>query len=258
MKKLLMTLLAGLFVIGGCANSSSDEAQENQESSTQTEESNTEESEESSSNNKEQESSTEESNSEDNASSSNSSEGSSNQDKEQSDSSKEKSSSNGNSEGQSSSNSDESSTSEGESSSSSDEQRAPKLTKSEAKQKLIEYKEAYAHVVNVTEDDNPDNNYETKQEPVNYLMKFMDKELAQSFVDSRFDKRDGEFTILGMQARLAINQDKPISVESKGDATYIVTQEKDNQLEGHIRVIFTLKHDGDNWIVTKVDQENLS
>lgn len=158
-----------------------------------------------------------------------------------------------------SSNESDSSSKKGESSNSGEmnSHKGPSMDKEKAKKVLEQYDKAYQYVVNVTEDKKEDNNFKTKQEAIDYLKQYMVEDFARPFVEDRFMKKDGEFTILGQGGPTNFAGDKPYSIEEVDEKTYKVMQERDNQMMGHVNVTFTLKYDGSKWIVNDVNRERI-
>jgi len=233
MKKLLVGTSIALVALGGCANGSEEEPPPEEDQQSDMEES------ESNNSSQDKESTNEEMNDDKNSS-------------DQSDSSDKNGDTNSDSQTE---NNDKQSNNEGSQSS---DQAGPTMNKSKAEEALKQYKEAYTQISYVLDrDGNPDNDYESKQEAINYLTQYMDEKLASSYINDRMVKRNGEFTILGKGGKLYFAEENPFTLEKVNDTTYHVIQEFDNEFYGHIQGTFTLKYDGDSWIVTDVSRKDL-
>ncbi|NIK12028.1 DUF3221 domain-containing protein [Alkalibacillus almallahensis] len=105
--------------------------------------------------------------------------------------------------------------------------------------------------------------YDSKEEIINDVSDTLSETrvnyLFESFIveeDITSDASEGLY-IRPTGGDTRINLEEDYQVEQPSDTTYRVTQEIENELSGHVRVIYNISYQDDNWILENVDYEQL-
>lgn len=254
MKKFLITSLAGLVVLGGCAFGSDDGAQNNPQNEDGDDTENTQQEEDVNQEDENQDNATDENESDmnnDENDSTNKNDEEQNTDK--SDETNENNSSNGTNQ-ENTNNEDNQSTDD----QSSNTDAKNSMDKGRAEAELNEYEEAFKKVINYTTDDGELKEYKTKDKLKEHFMHFMSSDQADELINTYFVMKEGALHVKAMDGPQFLNSDQPFEFKQGNNGNYKVVQEQDNQLTGHIQTTYTLTvNDGGYWIIEDVTSESL-
>ncbi|MFD2924401.1 hypothetical protein [Halobacillus naozhouensis] len=131
------------------------------------------------------------------------------------------------------------------------------LTKSEAKQVLTDYEEALKHAIEVTSDENQNNDYHSIEEMEKYLQTYMSADMAEAFTDRFFKETNGKVTVIPQDGPVTFNHSDPISLMQTEKEEFRVTQEQRSELSCHVKMTFTLQFDGEDWIIQDMKTDRL-
>lgn len=130
----------------------------------------------------------------------------------------------------------------------------PSLTKEEAEEILIEYKNTFEVETN---NDGEVIQYDTKEELFNHFTSIMSEQLANSFLETYFKEENGKLSIIPKDAPTWLKTHKSFQLDQKSETEILVKQERNNQLIGHIEMIYTLSYENDRWIVEGIEKKDL-
>lgn len=243
MKKIVMTSLTGLVILGGCGTSADDTLEDSNKNGEQQEqtvnassnEDNQKEQDNTTSNNKSSENDTEEKKSES---------------KESEDSNEKKSNNNETEDG-------ETDKSDDNNEETSQEEDRKRFDKGRAEVVLEDYAKAFNKVINYTTEDGQLKEYQTKPELKDHFRHFMSETQATQMIDTYFEMRDGKLHVKSMDGPTFLQTDQPYELNKVSEDKYQVVQERDNQLIGHVNMIYTLVHEDGIWIVKDVSREEI-
>lgn len=137
------------------------------------------------------------------------------------------------------------------------EENSDSIDKGRAETVLTEYEQAFQKVVSYTNESGKQQEYTTKQGLIEHFKHFMSEEIAQSLVNTYFEERDGGLYVVPMDAPIFLQEDQPYTFTKNDDGTVTITQERNNELYGHLNVEYTLaKRDG-FWIVQNIESHGL-
>jgi hypothetical protein len=74
---------------------------------------------------------------------------------------------------------------------------------------------------------------------------------------TELESKEEKLFIKAMDAPTWLVNNKPFNVEKINETEYKVIQERNNELLGHVNMIFVLSHNGESWIVKDIQQEEL-
>ncbi|MBB5174237.1 hypothetical protein [Texcoconibacillus texcoconensis] len=124
-------------------------------------------------------------------------------------------------------------------------------------QVLDEYESIFMDIVDRAGEDGKVASFESKDDLLSHFTTVMSEDLAKSHVDMYFQEDGDELYILAMDAPIWLNEEEPYDVEEVSTEEYHVIQEHDNEMFGHVNIIYVLTFDGDNWVVDEIKQDEL-
>ncbi|WP_227939377.1 hypothetical protein [Alkalihalobacillus deserti] len=124
--------------------------------------------------------------------------------------------------------------------------------KERAKVVLTEYEKAFQKVVNSTNDKLKQREYTTKQELREHFQHLMSGDLATSMVDTYFREKDDGLYVVATEPPTFLKEDQPFTLTKSSDESATVTQERNNEFIGHVKVDFTLTKKEDFWIIKDI------
>lgn len=133
------------------------------------------------------------------------------------------------------------------------DQASDDFDKGRAKAELTEYEEAFKMVISNSNEEQKLNEYTTKQGLKDHFKHFMTEEMAQSWVDTYFEKKEDGLYVVSMDGPIFLQEDQPFTFTKTGDQA-IVLQERNNELIGHVNMKYTLTQRDGYWIVQDVAQ----
>ncbi|MDQ0257750.1 hypothetical protein J2S74_005212 [Evansella vedderi] len=123
---------------------------------------------------------------------------------------------------------------------------------------LIEYRKTTEAIFERRKDDLRIPDIDSKQEMVEYVNSVMSVELGRWFAETYFEEREDGLYVIPKDGLTYLEEDEPYEVEQVSESVYRVIQERDTDMLGHIKIIFNLAYNGENWIVDSIDSEDIS
>lgn len=139
----------------------------------------------------------------------------------------------------------------------SDSSEKEELTKEEATKVVQQYEQAISHTIDVMQDENPDNDYTSKEEIKKYYTDSMTEELAASNADSYFWTIEGQFEVKPRDGGIQLQTDQPYTFNQLEEEKYELVQERDNELFNHVKAHFIIVRENEQWVIKKISKEEL-
>lgn len=126
-------------------------------------------------------------------------------------------------------------------------------------QVMEEYKSIFLGVAESADEDGKVKELDSKNELIAHFTSIMSEDLANWFADTYFQEEDGELFIRAMDGPTWLEQDQAYDVEKISEKEYEVIQERENELIGHVNMIYVLAYSEteENWIVQDIQSEDL-
>lgn len=134
---------------------------------------------------------------------------------------------------------------------------AKSLTKSDSEQILIQYKDTFMNIVEKTDENGKVTDYDSKEELISHFTTIMSMDLAEWFAETYFREENDQLFLKAMDAPTWFVNDKPYTLEKINEQEYNVIQERNNELLGHVNMIYKLSYQGKKWIVSDIDLDRL-
>ncbi|MBM7660355.1 LysM repeat protein [Bacillus mesophilus] len=100
-------------------------------------------------------------------------------------------------------------------------------------------------------------NIESKQELVDYVRSFMSLGFSKWFAENYFEETDEGLYVIPKDGITWLDTESPYKVEEQNEREVKVIQERNTERLGHRNMIYTLRYDGENWIVDTIESEVL-
>ena len=139
----------------------------------------------------------------------------------------------------------------------SDQESSDPFDKGRATTVLTEYEEAFKKVISYTNDELKQQEYTTKQQLQEHFQHFMSEDLAQSMVDTYFREEDDGLYVIATEGPTFLAEDKTYTFTKNEEGSATVTQERENQLIGHVEMEYNLTKKDGFWIVEEVTHKDL-
>lgn len=128
------------------------------------------------------------------------------------------------------------------------------MTMEKAEKVLNLYKGTFMEVIN----EGPQlEEYESKDEIIQYFSTIMTTEYAESLVDLYIKEENGELSVVATETPIWLQEDQEFDLEKVTDQEYYAVQNIDNQLRGKKEVTFTLVMEEDSWVVEDVTTDQV-
>ncbi|MFC0522088.1 hypothetical protein ACFFGV_00600 [Pontibacillus salicampi] len=132
------------------------------------------------------------------------------------------------------------------------------LDKGKAKVILEDYERAFNGIITNVREDGSFKKYQSVKEIRAYLDHYVSDERADYFIDVFVTQRNDGLFVTSTEGPLFLKEQEPFQLEKVEESTYVVKQEWDNELNGHIEVQYTLVREEGIWKVDDVDQKELN
>lgn len=123
---------------------------------------------------------------------------------------------------------------------------------------LRDYKQTFMTIVDNTTDRGEVVNYESKDQLIDHFKEIMSAELANWYADTYFKEESNRLFIIPKDAPTWLKEDQPFEQTKIGDEKYQVIQERNNEMLGHVKMIYTLTFKAEKWIITDIKMEDLN
>lgn len=129
----------------------------------------------------------------------------------------------------------------------------------DAEEVMTEYKRTFLGVLEHAKE-NTDlklTDFVTKEDLISHFKTIMSDDLAKWYAEAYFREEDGSLYFLAQDGPTWLKENEPYDVEKVNDEEYKVIQERDNEMIGHIKMIYILAYNGENWIVDEIQSEEI-
>ncbi|MCD8508591.1 MAG: hypothetical protein LRY73_00875 [Bacillus sp. (in: Bacteria)] len=128
----------------------------------------------------------------------------------------------------------------------------------DAENVLRDYRETTEAIFESREDDLRIPGFDSKRDMVEHVNSVMSLEHGRWFAETYFEEREDGLFVIPMDGLVYLVEDEAYDVEQLSEREYQVIQERDSEMLGHIKMIYQLVYDGENWVVDSVDSEDVS
>ncbi len=129
------------------------------------------------------------------------------------------------------------------------------FTKETAIQVMQNYKSAFQEIETNTE--GKITNFQTLTEIETHLAEAMSKDLADWLIEAYIQEQNGELFMRAMDAPTWLAEDTDFSIEQVNKEHYTITQERNNELIGHVEMTYHAKWNDGKWILTDIEAKEL-
>lgn len=138
-----------------------------------------------------------------------------------------------------------------------DEETNNTVPNPDAEQIMSNYKDSFMKLVENRDEKGRLSNLSSKDEVITHFTSTMSKELAEWYAETYFREENGNIILKAMDAPTWFVQDKEYSLDNVDERNYKLIQERNNELLGHVNMIYNLTFNEEKWIVDSIDIEYL-
>ncbi|SDG92132.1 hypothetical protein SAMN05192534_10115 [Alteribacillus persepolensis] len=135
------------------------------------------------------------------------------------------------------------------------EDSVPELSERQAAAFLNEWETSFLSLVDEADSDQKIDSYETTGEVQQYFEETMSQELAAWMTDAYFTNRDDGVYVIAKDGPTWFEESQPFEMEKESDTRFLVTQERNNELLGHVNMIYHLVYQDGQWVVHEIESE---
>lgn len=122
---------------------------------------------------------------------------------------------------------------------------------------LEQFEITYWEVVESANSDGKVKDFDSKKALTGHFMRIMSPELARWHVETYFKEEDDGLYVIPTDSPTFFTEEKPYEVEKVDQRKYKVIQERQNEMIGHVKMIYILSFKEDKWIVEAIASEDL-
>ncbi|MGY4690820.1 hypothetical protein [Salibacterium sp. K-3] len=137
-----------------------------------------------------------------------------------------------------------------------EEASIPELTEERALEVMNAYRESFETLVNETDSQRVES-YQTLDEVQQHFEDVMSTDLAEWMTDSYFREGDDGVYVIAKDAPTWLQQDQSFELEQEAEDHVRIVQERDNEMLGHVEMIYHAVYDGSQWIVDEIETNEL-
>ncbi|MBM7573743.1 hypothetical protein [Aquibacillus albus] len=123
---------------------------------------------------------------------------------------------------------------------------------------MSDYKDSFVSLINEAGEDQKADSFQTKAEVKEHFKSTMSDDLATWMTDSYFKEEDDGVYIIAKDGPTWLKEEQSFDVEKVSDGHVKIVQERDNELLGHVKMVFHAKFQGEYWVVSEIEQEEVS
>ena len=138
-----------------------------------------------------------------------------------------------------------------------EEQQMTEFTKTTAKEVMDNFEDNFVTLVDSADQDGVLPSFESKSEVHDHFANVMSDDLASWMVETYIDDQDDGVYLIAKGAPTRLAEDTDFSIELVADDHYKIIQERNNEMLGHIEMIYHSKWREDKWIVDEIDSKKL-
>lgn len=137
------------------------------------------------------------------------------------------------------------------------EERTDTVPEIDPEQIMSNYKESFMKLVDNRDEKGRLSELSSKDEVITHFTSTMSKELAEWYAQTYFREENGKIILKAMDSPTWFVQDKEYSLDNVDERNYKLIQERNNELLGHVNMIYNLTYNQEKWIVDSIDIEHL-
>jgi hypothetical protein len=138
------------------------------------------------------------------------------------------------------------------------ENNISELTKETAVKLMKEYQESFVSLINETKpNDLKIESFQSKADVQQHFTQTMADELAQSMTDTYFTEKEDGVYVIAQGGPTWLEEEQPFDFEVVSDQHVKIVQERDNEYLGHVRMVYHIKYQENQWCVAEVQREDL-
>ncbi|UOQ48587.1 hypothetical protein MUN88_21600 [Gracilibacillus caseinilyticus] len=134
-------------------------------------------------------------------------------------------------------------------------QQDPSLDVQRAREVVSNYQSAFESIMDDTDKQNYLQNFDTKEKIRTHLEEYLSTEYTNELMDRYIANKDNGLYFKAQDSPIFLNPEKKATLTQESEQHYIVSQEQNNELTGHIKKIFHLSWKNNHWIVSKVEAD---
>jgi len=134
----------------------------------------------------------------------------------------------------------------------------PEMTEENAVKLLNAYKDSFLSLIKETADDQKVDSFASKREIKQYFQQTMSEELATQMTDSFFTEKEDGVYVIARGGPTWLEEKSPFKFEILSDQHIKILQERDNVYLGHVMMVYHLKLQGDHWVVSAAEMNNIT
>ncbi|MFD2706638.1 hypothetical protein [Salibacterium lacus] len=138
----------------------------------------------------------------------------------------------------------------------SEEEAPPELTEERALEVMSAYRESFETLINDTDSQRVES-YQTLDEVQQHFEEVMSTDLAEWMTDSYFREEDDGIYVIAKDAPTWLQEDQSFALEEEARDHVRIVQERDNEMLGHVEMIYNAVYDGNQWIVDEIETNEL-
>ncbi|WP_026703102.1 hypothetical protein [Salibacterium aidingense] len=137
-----------------------------------------------------------------------------------------------------------------------EEEETPELTEEKAFQLMADYEESFTSLINETDSQKVES-YQTTDEVRQHFEGVMSEDLASWMTDSYFrEEADGVY-VIAKDAPTWLQEDQPFELEEESEGHVRIVQERNNNLLGHVEMIYHAAYVDGQWMVDEIETNEL-
>ncbi|MFC7062441.1 YSIRK-type signal peptide-containing protein [Halobacillus seohaensis] len=138
-----------------------------------------------------------------------------------------------------------------------EQQEIDEFNKETAREVMEKYRESFATLVEAGNDDGLITTFESKEEVKSHFTEVMSEDLASWMVDSYVNEEDGNLYVVAKDSPTWLAEDTDFQIEEVSNDHYKIIQERDNELLGHVEMIFHSEWQEGKWILSEIESTQL-
>ncbi|TXC89704.1 hypothetical protein FS935_15140 [Metabacillus litoralis] len=130
-------------------------------------------------------------------------------------------------------------------------------TEFNAEKIMNEYKTSFLSLAQEAENDGKLTSIQTQEQLMSYLQQNMSKDLASSYANTYFRVESDGVYIKATDSPTWLDLSQTFEIEKINESEYKVSQERNNELIGHVNVTYKIIFKDDRWIVDGIQTEKV-
>ncbi|SFL91992.1 hypothetical protein [Salibacterium qingdaonense] len=132
-----------------------------------------------------------------------------------------------------------------------EDETPPELTEERAVEVMTAYRESFETLVNETDSQRVES-YESLDGVRQHFEEVMSEDLAQWMTDSYFREESDGIYVVAMDAPTWLQEDQSFTLEQEARDHVRIVQERNNEMLGHVEMVYHAVYNGDRWILDEI------